>query len=247
MDAYKAAAIVFYRHEAIEGKVNTLVFMGLEGKEWRHFGGKIEEQDEKQSYKTMQRELMEETEGQLTFDRVFVSDKIYDQKSKMVVYFKLCDEELQERLKVLKPTKVKSEYKWMNPNDSGIPKYIRVQLNALKTKPKIAITVDTSSNTRPLDIFVTGLRYFYSGYVELCNMEDMNFLDKLVFALPPIGSDFKVGNEKIIPIIEKYLELDGTKNIGQFLDLFTINGFTARGWFDRASFQMQVDQLFQTE
>lgn len=232
MNKYRAAAIVFYKNETIEGKV----FMGLESKGWMHFGGKIEEQDGKDSSKTMLRELMEETEGQITVDDASALEKIYDQKSKMVVYFKNCDEELQEKLKDLKPTKVKSKYKWMEINDPGIPKYIRIQLS----RPKIAIVVDSTIYPELCGFFVAGLRNFYFEYSEVCNTQDQYFLSKIVHK----------EEKEIIPLINKYLKLNGNhnmKNVGQFMDLFTINKFTVRSLFNRINFQLDVDQLFQTE
>lgn len=220
MDKYQAAGIVFYK---IEGD-KKLVFLGLEGKEWRHFGGKIEEQDQKDPSKTIVRVLNEESEGQITVTNPYALDKIYDEKDKTVVYFKRCNTEFITLLNELKPTKIKSEYKWMEGNEV---KYVK----ALDEKPKIAITTDQQ---KPINILKDGIIDFYTGYDLLCNSKDQYFLTKLVYVM----------NEDIIPIIEKYLEFGS--GAGDFLHLFTINGFVAYSWYNKIKFNMKIDKLFQT-
>lgn len=121
--SYRAASIIYFHFNK--------VFLGLEDKGWKHFGGKIEDEDKNDPFQTAKRELEEETEGQLTMYQEPLI-RFYNEPAKMMCFVVHCSKGLYKRLNKLRPTSVKKEYKWFNVESEEflnlVPEYVRKQV-----------------------------------------------------------------------------------------------------------------------
>ncbi len=123
---YKAAAIIFYHRE--KG-----FFLGKEEgyKGWRHFGGKRKGYED-DPWRTACRELMEETDNQIIVAEQ-PADTCYYKPSKMVLFVKMCSDELVEELNKTRRTAIKLGFDWitldeLSDNSVTLPDYIKKQL-----------------------------------------------------------------------------------------------------------------------
>ena len=125
MEDYRSASVIFWKYGP--GR-EVLIFLGYEEAvgSWRHFGGRREEYDTR-PYQTMTRELREETEYDLQLGDMDTSH--YFQSSKQVVYLHKCPRRFTRHLNGMKPSPVKSQYKWFKMDELEIvPRYIQEQI-----------------------------------------------------------------------------------------------------------------------
>lgn len=133
-NTYRAAAIVF------TDRKRKRFFLGEEEKHgWRHFGGKREPTDAG-PLQTAQRECCEETDAQIALRGK--ADVFYFKPSKQVLFVHKASPKLARRLSALKPTDVKTKYRWFTDSDfDALPVFMRDQLTYIQNPENVQETI----------------------------------------------------------------------------------------------------------